>query len=49
MAIGAIVAKELYGIAVPVVVVEAARYRSLVTGAKISVHAGDDGASVVVG
>jgi predicted aconitase with swiveling domain len=49
VALGAIVAAELYGIAVPVVVADPATYRALVTGITVSVEAGDDRVSIVPG
>jgi predicted aconitase with swiveling domain len=42
VALGAIVAAELYGIAVPVVVADPDGYRALVTGAEVSVQAGKE-------
>jgi uncharacterized protein len=49
VALGAIVAVELYGIAVPVVVGDPAGYRAIVTGAMVSVDAGDASANVRLG
>lgn len=47
VALGAIVARELYGIAVPVVVVERDVYRALSTVDGVMVDAAEDGAAVV--
>jgi predicted aconitase with swiveling domain len=46
VALGAIVARELYGTSIPVVVLEADGYDSLVDGMALDVEAGDDEATV---
>jgi predicted aconitase with swiveling domain len=46
VALGSIVARELYGTRIPVVVLEADGYDSLVDGMALDVEAGDDEATV---
>jgi uncharacterized protein len=46
VALGAIVAAELYGVAVPVVVADAATYRGIAEGATVTVRA-DENAAVI--
>lgn len=46
VALGAIVARELYGAGIPVVVLEAARYAAIADGSALAVVAGDDGVTV---
>ncbi|MFM7719137.1 MAG: aconitase X swivel domain-containing protein [Actinomycetota bacterium] len=46
LALASIVAAELYGAGIPVVVVDAATYPSLRTGHRVAVEATDDAASV---
>lgn len=46
VALGAMVADELYGVAVPVVVADAATYRRIADGAALTVRADDDGAVI---
>jgi predicted aconitase with swiveling domain len=46
VALGAIVARELYGSATPVVVLDPAAFDAIADGASVEVAAGDDGATV---
>ena len=46
IALGALVARELYGIATPVVSLDDAAYGRIVDGETLTVVAGDDGASI---
>jgi uncharacterized protein len=47
LALGALVAQELYAQAVPVVVADGTTYGALVTGIDVTVEAGPEGASIV--
>jgi uncharacterized protein len=46
VALGAIVAVELFDLAVPVVVADAVHYDAIVDGAALAVHAGEDDARI---
>jgi predicted aconitase with swiveling domain len=48
LALGSIVAAELYGRTIPVLVLEGDAYRSIPSGARVAVEAGSDGAVIRV-